>query len=182
MGPGSADDDATDVTTRARSAAEDIAIRTELRPGDVGAIVHLHGLLYAAEYGWDYTFEAYVAEALARFALAHDPARERLWTVERGDRLLGCLAMVGAEPHVAQLRWFLLSPELRGRGLGKRLLADALDFCHAAGYESVFLWTVRGLEPAGALYRAAGFTLTREERHLRWGAQVVEERLDLRLG
>jgi hypothetical protein len=29
----------------------DIEIRTDLRPGDIGAIIHMHGTLYGSEHG-----------------------------------------------------------------------------------------------------------------------------------
>jgi hypothetical protein len=34
-----------------------ISIRHGLRPGDVGYITYLHGILYAPKQGWDHTFD-----------------------------------------------------------------------------------------------------------------------------
>ncbi|MEW6265376.1 MAG: GNAT family N-acetyltransferase [Thermodesulfobacteriota bacterium] len=155
-----------------------VDIRSGLRPGDIGRVSYLHGTLYAAEFGWDHTFEAYVARPLADFALRRNP-RERIWLVEAEGRVEGCIAIVAADEAAAQLRWFLLHPRLRGQGLGRKMLAQALEFCRGAGYRSVFLWTVRGLEAAAALYRQAGFQLTEETTHPMWGRVVCEQRCDL---
>lgn len=61
---------------------DEIGIHADIKPGLIGAIVRLHGELYALEYGWDWTFEAYVAEGLSKFALNYDPKRDRIWVVE----------------------------------------------------------------------------------------------------
>ncbi len=42
-------------------------ILRDLRPGDLGWIVHRQSLLYHREYGWDETFDALVAEIAAAF-------------------------------------------------------------------------------------------------------------------
>src|SRR5262249_61954868 len=83
-----------------------VTLRTTLRPGDLGTIVHLHGTLYAREYGFDPTFEAYVAGPLSEFVRAADP-RSRLWIAERGGRIVGCVALVAGAPPTAPLRWCL---------------------------------------------------------------------------
>src|SRR5215472_7717274 len=128
-------------------------LRHDLRPGDLGSVVALHGTLYAREYGFDPTFEAYVAGPLSDFVRAADP-RSRLWLAEQGERIVGCVAVVAASPQVAQLRWFLVDPSARGTGLGKRLLREALAFCESCEYTSVVLWTERSLTAAAHLYRA----------------------------
>ena len=160
---------------------EAIAIRHEMRPGDLGRILYLHGTLYAAEYGWDHTFEADVVGPLAAFALRQDP-KERIWLVETEHRVNGCIAIVGSaesDGSAAQLRWFLLHPRLRGQGLGRNLLGQALEFARRVGYRSVHLSTARDLVTAAALYREAGFQLTEEVTHPLWGQLVCEQRYDL---
>lgn len=154
------------------------SLRNDLRPGDIGEVIHLHGLLYSAECGWNCTLEAYVAEALADFVLKPNP-RSRIWLVEHRSRVAGSIAIVEATPDSAQLRWFLVDPALRGTGVGKRLLDEALAFASREGYRSVFLWTVGGLEAARKRYDAAGFILTEEASHQRWGARVTEQRFEL---
>lgn len=162
------------------SHESEIALRTDLRPGDVGAIVHLHGVAYGREKGWDATFEAYVAAPLAAF-VGRGSARERLWIAEREGRIIGCVAVVAAAPEVAQLRWFLVDPAARGRGLGGRLLNEALAFCRARGYAECVLWTESALTAAARLYRAAGFRKTEERPGRLWGVDLVEEKYELRL-
>jgi GNAT superfamily N-acetyltransferase len=155
-----------------------VAIRNELRPGDLGAIIQLHGITYAAEYGFDETFEAYVAAPLAEFALSHSE-RDRLWIAELGGRLVGCVAVVGVSECAAQLRWFLVEPSARGMGLGRRLLDEAVSFASGCGYQEVFLWTVSALTTAAFLYREFGFERVEEHSAVRWGVPVVEEKYEL---
>ena len=122
-------------------------------------MAHLHGRLYAEEHGFDGTFEGYVAMGLVQLALADDPSRSGLWVAEPGGTLaegggtvVGSIAIVGRSDTEAQLRFFLVHPGHRGRGIGRALLDVALGFCRRQGYERVFLWTVRGLDAARRLY------------------------------
>jgi N-acetylglutamate synthase-like GNAT family acetyltransferase len=156
-----------------------VRTRNEIVPGDLGMIVHLHGTIYASQYGFDPTFEAYVAGPIADFILAQSD-RERLWIAECHGQLVGCVAIVAAGRD-AQLRWFLVHPEARGKGLGRHLLKQALDFCRACGYPSVFLWTVSVLTSAAKLYGAVGFHKVEENPGRRWGMEVIEEKYVLSL-
>src|SRR5690349_14047812 len=122
-----------------RTGSQEPQVRNYLKPGDIGYLIYLHGVLYAQEYGWDHTFEAYVAGPLAEFAKSHNE-RERIWIVEKDGKVAGSIGIVEAAAGEAQLRWFLLHPDLRGRGLGRRLIEQALDFCRARGYALVYLW------------------------------------------
>jgi N-acetylglutamate synthase-like GNAT family acetyltransferase len=156
-------------------------LRHHLCPGDLGRIVALHGQLYAAEYGFGLQFEAYAAETLAEFGKPERTERDRLWIAEIDGRVVGSIGIIGREGNAAQLRCLLIAPEARGIGLGRRLVETALDFCRAAGYASVFLWTVQGLSAAAHLYAAAGFVKTDELPPSDWGVPVIEERYEVRL-
>ena len=156
-----------------------IALRHDLKPGDLGRIVSFHGTIYAREYGFDPTFEAYVAGPLSEFVLSRTD-RDRLWIADRENRIVGCIAIVGTSEQEAQLRWFVVEPSARGFGLGKRLLHEAVAFCKRSGYKSVFLWTVSALRAAAHLYRSVGFEKVEERPEKRWGVDVVEERYVLR--
>ncbi len=156
----------------------DVTLRHDLRPGDLGQVVWLHGALYAREYGFDPTFEAYVAGPLADFVI-HGSGR--LWVAERGGELVGCIAVVAASAKEGQLRWYLVAPAARGLGLGRRLLDEAVAFARKSGHESLFLWTVDALKAAAHLYRAAGFEKVEAVPARRWGVEVVEEKYVLGL-
>ncbi len=162
------------------SLKSSISIRHELRPGDVGYITYLHGTIYGNEQGWDHTFDAYVAIPLAEFSKSQTP-RDRIWIVENEGKIVGSAAIVKSSEDDAQLRWLLLDKSVRGIGLGRHLVKEALEFSSDAGYSNVFLWTVKALTVATSLYESLGFRMTQEETHGIWGGVVTEARYDLSL-
>jgi GNAT superfamily N-acetyltransferase len=161
-------------------ARKNIQIRTEIRPGDIGSIVRLHGLFYEREYRFNERFEAYVAGPLSEFVLKRSP-RERLWIAEHEGVLAGCVAIVAADETTAQLRWFLVDSGFQGLGIGKNLIGAALAFCRESGYRTVILWTVSSLTTAAQLYKSIGFVKVEEHAAEDWGVSVVEEKYELGL-
>jgi len=162
-----------------QGSQKQIQIRSILQPGDIGYVTYLHGILYAEEYGWDHTFEGYVAAGLAQFAQSFDPHKDCLWIAEMDGRIVGSISIVGQPDSEAQLRWFLVHPACRGRGLGRTLLHEALQFCRDRGFKSVFLWTVSDLKASAHLYQSVGFRKTEQKTHQIWGRTLTEERYDL---
>jgi len=156
-------------------------IRHHIKPGDIGYLIYLHGILYAKECGYDQTFEAYVAGGLAEFVQTFSPDKDRIWLAETNGRIIGSIAIVGHSKAGAQLRWFLVHTDCRGLGIGKKLLKNALQFCKERKYKTIFLWTVSELVEAGHLYIRFGFSKTEEKTHEIWGKRVTEERYDLHL-
>jgi ribosomal protein S18 acetylase RimI-like enzyme len=159
----------------------DPVIRRELRPGDLGAIVAHHGLLYSREYGLDATFEAHVGASVAAAGERGWPGpREGLWIVEREGAHAGSLALTDEGDSKAALRWFALDRELRGQGLGRRLVDEAVSAAERIGYSSIGLETFSELTAAAHLYRSHGFGLRWTKPAARWGRdEIAYQRYEL---
>ncbi|MDQ2091980.1 GNAT family N-acetyltransferase [Marimonas arenosa] len=156
-------------------------ILRDLEIGDAGWLIEQHGLLYASEEGFDRTFEALVAEILADFIRNRDPGCERGWIAEQDGRRLGSVFCVRLDQETAKLRLFLLVPEARGKGLGKRLLAACMDYARARGYRRMQLWTHESHRAACALYAAAGWRCVSSKEVRNFGVDLIEQSWDVDL-
>ena len=152
------------------------------QPGDMGWIVHRQAILYAEEYGWDGTYEALAAEIVAQFIKNYDPKCERCWIAEKDGERVGAVFVAKASGETAKLRLLHVEPEVRGLGIGKRLVDECVRFARQAGYQKMTLWTQDILHAARHLYKQAGFRIVREEQHHSFGKDLTAEtwELDLR--
>lgn len=150
-------------------------------PGDIGWITHRHGVVYSEKYGFDETFEALVAEILVQFIRKHDPKRECIWIAEQDGERIGAVMIVDAGDQVAQLRLLLVEPKARGKGIGKRLINECINFSRRNRYRKIKLWTQSNLLEARHLYAKAGFELVEESPHKSFGHYLIAEFWELQL-
>lgn len=152
-----------------------------LRPGDLGWVVARHGALYAAEYGWDTTMEAFTARIAADYGESAHGDRENAWIAEIDGEPVGSVFCTRRDDATAQLRLLLVEPRARGLGIGRRLVDECVAFARAAGYERIVLWTNDVLVSARRLYEAAGFVLVDQESHHSFGHDLVGQHWSLAL-
>jgi DNA-binding MarR family transcriptional regulator/GNAT superfamily N-acetyltransferase len=178
--------DAMRVITEVLGPSEQPAVT--LRPltaGDLGWVLQRHGTVYAAEFGWDASFEDFCAQIIGEYPALRDrfPGRAEGWIAEVNGVPAGSVFCVpdSTEPASAEssgdqrarLRLLLVEPWARGLGLGTKLVAQCLDFARQAGYADIVLLTYDQLAAARRIYQAAGFTLDREHEEDAFGHRMM---------
>ena len=172
---------AEDLLGGGRRAGEPSYILRPHEPGDMGWIIHRHGVLYAEEYGLDTQFEALVARVVADFVDNFDAQRERCWIAERDGEIVGSVLLVKDTEETAKLRLLYVEPKARGLGIGSRLVGECLGFARRTSYRKITLWTNDVLVSARRIYEAAGFRLVRDEPHHSFGRDLVGQYWELEL-
>ncbi|QDZ12987.1 bifunctional helix-turn-helix transcriptional regulator/GNAT family N-acetyltransferase [Devosia ginsengisoli] len=143
------------------------------RVGDIGWLIHRQGLLYHLEQGWNGEFETLITRIYAEYEAAPATPPKSLFIAEQDGEIAGSVFIIPAEEAgTAQLRMLYTEPAFRGRGIGKRLVEEAVRFSRASGYQRVILWTQDCLVSARRIYQAAGFQLIREEKHHSFGVDL----------
>ena len=118
----------------------------------------------------EYCLSQYFRELVERFDAGFDPARSLAPTLDgfeppsgafvvlrlRG-KPVGCGGFKRDAPDVAYLKRMWVAREVRGLGLGRRLLAELEDRARALNYRKVRLETEKSLEEAQQLYRSSGY-------------------------
>ena len=151
-------------------------------PGSIGRIAELHGTYYHAHWGFGLYFEAKVATELSEFLQRYDKNSDGFWIATVNGRVEGSVIIDGihAENKGAHLRWFIISDTLRGKGVGRKILNRAFDFCKSKDYKMIYLWTFAGLDDARYLYEEVGFKLIKQQSGVQWGTEVTEQYFELR--
>ena len=69
----------------------------------------------------------------------------------------GFAQLDGGPARTCELRKMYLCPQMRGSGLGRRLLAHVLDAARTAGFKRCYLETLATMQRARSLYESFGF-------------------------
>jgi DNA-binding MarR family transcriptional regulator/GNAT superfamily N-acetyltransferase len=166
--------------TAAAEAADTAPRPVTLRPpalGDLGWALHRHATVYAAEFGWDATFEEVCTRILGEYTTLRDahPDRTRGWIAEVDGVRAGCVFCVPDSATTARLRLLLVEPWARGLGLGATLVGECLRFAADVGYADITLWTYDQLAAARKVYQAAGFALASEHLDDAFGQRMMSQ-------
>jgi DNA-binding MarR family transcriptional regulator/GNAT superfamily N-acetyltransferase len=151
------------------------------RIGDMGWVISRQSIAYAAEYGWDITYEALVAEICAQFIKNYDVSREHCWIAEMDGEPVGSVFLVKASDELAKLRLLLVEKKARGLGVGRALVEQCIRSAREKGYRKMTLWTQSVLVAARGIYQSAGFRCVKEEKHHSFGVDLIGETWEMEL-
>ncbi|WP_439482028.1 GNAT family N-acetyltransferase [Cyclobacterium plantarum] len=154
----------------------EIHINNHFEPGDIGAIIELHGRLYHANFGFGLGFEQYVAHTFAEFVCHFQEGKDQIWIAKANGHIKGCIALIDRGNKTAQLRYFITTADYRGRGLGKLLFDFFMQHIRAHLYQKVYLWTTENLKAAAHLYVQEGFYLAEQRESDTFGIPLIEQK------
>ncbi len=163
------------------SDANDVITIRPFTQSDIEYVISRHKTLYYAERHLSDVFSAYVDRIVYEFVDKFNADTDCLNILECNGVPAGSIAVARVDDATAQLRFFMLEPEMRKRGYGNRLIDLALDFCREKGYKKVFLLTITAQVVARHVYETHGFYKVWSRDKYEWGEGVIEERWDLDL-
>ena len=152
---------------------------TGYRPGALADVLGLHIDYYHRHWNFDLPFEVKVASELAEFLGRIDEERDMFLSAYASDgQLLGSITIDAcrAQSDGAHLRWFIVSAEASGQGIGQALISRAIAHCDHRKFKKIYLTTFSGLDPARKLYDRCGFKLESEHAEDQWNGGVTEQK------
>lgn len=131
-----------------------------IEPGDDAAVAAIIRTVMS-EHGADGAgFAIHDAEVDAMYETYTRPGAAYFVVEDADGRVVGGGGfgpLVGADPSVCELRKMYFLRSTRGQGVGKQLLERCLQQARAAGYRTMYLETLTGMDAAQHLYARAGF-------------------------
>lgn len=152
-------------------------IREGYQSGLIAGVTEMHASFYSMSYGFGAVFERKVATEMSEFIGRIDRPMNTVISAYRGNQLLGSVTIDGEDlgESAAHLRWFIVSPNASGIGIGRQLLKYATAFVDQNNFRQTHLWTFQGLDGARHLYENVGFQFADEKSGSQWGTKVIEQ-------
>jgi ribosomal protein S18 acetylase RimI-like enzyme len=91
-----------------------------------------------------------------------DEGQSALWVADFDDEIIGMIGVQKTSDHEAEVRRLRVHQNFRRKGLGAKLMEQALGFCQHHGYLKVMLDVRIERAPAIKLFEKFGFTLARQ--------------------
>lgn len=112
---------------------------------------------YADSLGFDLGFQGFEAELAALPGKYAPPLGEILLARDAEGRPVGCVALRPLSNDACEMKRLYVSPEGRGRGLGRALTQAILAVATEIGYREMRLDTLSSMATAVGLYESEGF-------------------------
>ncbi len=136
------------------SATSEIEIR-HATPEDAPAITAVLREAFA-EFEERYTREAYAATVILPAKAIERMAEGPVWVANQGSAIVATISAVITE-NGCEVRGMAAVASVRGRGVGRRLLAEIEAFAREEGVSRLYLGTTPFLARAIRLYQGQGY-------------------------
>ncbi|KAJ4051140.1 hypothetical protein NW756_003714 [Fusarium oxysporum] len=168
-----------------------VTIEPGYRPGLLARCLEMHIAYYHPYNSWGLAFETSLAKSWADLIQRLTNPRNQIFAAVQStpsdnsadftQKIVGTI-LIDAEhlqqPNTAQIRGFIVDERARGLGVGKRLMAAAMDFIEQQKFDKVTLFTSNTQEASLYLYKKAGFVVVKDEQKILWDVPMNELQLD----
>lgn len=130
------------------------------RREDMDGVVDLIGRVFR-EYGWVFVPSVELPDLFA-FERHYEAPGGAFFVVRHAGRIAGSAAVERLDASTAELHRLYLDADLRGRGTGRALVEQVLDWCRQRAITHLVLWSDTRFDQAHRLYLRMGFAQTGE--------------------
>jgi DNA-binding MarR family transcriptional regulator/GNAT superfamily N-acetyltransferase len=155
--------------------------RREPRAGEYAWLLYRQAQWFAADHGWDQSFDGWLASVVADCIESNGAVRERCWVAEQDGMVAGSACLVAASTTVAAVCMLWVEPDMQRLGIGTQLIGECERFARRAGYTKLTLMTASTLAPPRRLCERVGFRLAGTAAERRFGKDQMIERWELDL-
>lgn len=111
---------------------------------------------YASSRDYEICFNGFKHELAALPEYYASPHGKLLLAIE-GYNAIGCIALKRVSNEICELRRLYVRPSGRGKGIGRGMVAKAVESAKELGYNKIQLETMPIMKEAISIYRSNGF-------------------------